>query len=316
MTVEKGQGKMRSFWSLAWKILLAMWGFILIPLAISSWQVVAALPSKNFPDSLYGTFLGTFFLPNSNRIVTLSVLGGLLLLTIIVGIAAHRDSSRRDTRELRQYLHRVVTANKGLSPQGIAHQSEALLSVNVPLDEIYVTLHAVPDRPFFDVPTEQQRLLEELRHRTDLDPAEREQRIQDLRRIWVSHEQAEGVQSRQIYMEDIFQHLTAETPAAILLGAPGSGKSTTLRWFALRMAQTYLRSWPYHLTHRFLHRLLHLSLLQTLHKQDSNDFLDLPIRDSFLQWRQRHFPYGQTPIQVPVLLPLREYASRLSTDPS
>jgi hypothetical protein len=43
-----------------------------------------------------------------------------------------------------------------------------------------------------------------------------------------------------VFSDAIVHYLSAEYPVAIILGTPGSGKSTILRWLALQMARAYL----------------------------------------------------------------------------
>ena len=84
---------------------------------------------------------------------------------------------------LKNYLRDVVDKNSDLKPVGFSQQS-ALISVSVPLDEIFIRLHATTDRPRFDLPTEQLKHLEELRKRKDLTLEQREADIQALRVVW------------------------------------------------------------------------------------------------------------------------------------
>src|SRR6266571_4179239 len=51
-------------------------------------------------------------------------------------------------------------------------------------------------------------------------------------------------QGQNVEIKEVLQQLTAANPIAVILGGPGSGKSTAMRWFALQMAQAALP--PYH----------------------------------------------------------------------
>lgn len=101
----------------------------------------------------------------------------------------NKQATEQKKALLHRYLNSVISKNKDLNPTGI-HQSQALLSVNVPLEDIFIHILAVSDRPVFDIGIEQQKLLDEIeqvRRRPDLDACEREDYIQALRAaIWHS----------------------------------------------------------------------------------------------------------------------------------
>jgi ABC-type phosphate/phosphonate transport system ATPase subunit len=42
---------------------------------------------------------------------------------------------------------------------------------------------------------------------------------------------------QNVTIEDVVRQLSAANPVAVILGTPGSGKSTALRWLALHMAK-------------------------------------------------------------------------------
>lgn len=186
------------------KVLAWIWVFLLLPFAWVIFQGIEQLPRKGFPDNLYATTLGFLFLPGWPIILTGSVLGLLPLATLVTGIitllgkkedtheagpppgptstmsntqgTATQMSSSPNTQQktalLHRYLQSVISKTKDLNPTGI-HQSSALLSVNVPLEEIFIHIRAVSDRPLFDIGIEQKKLLEEiekLRQRTDPGP--------------------------------------------------------------------------------------------------------------------------------------------------
>lgn len=68
------------------KILGWVWLTLVLPFAWISIQVIEQLPRNGFPQNLYDTTLGFLFLPGWPIILTCSVLGLLLLVTIITGI--------------------------------------------------------------------------------------------------------------------------------------------------------------------------------------------------------------------------------------
>ncbi len=282
------------------KVLGWIWLVLVLPFAWISIQVIEQLPRKGFPQNLYDSTLGFLFLPGWPIILTCSVLGLLLVTTIITGIfvlkgkqeevaaspgstittntvrnnsgtasqigstssamiiqnspgaiinppALQIDNSKLTAEQQKtlfhRYLNSVISKNKDLNPTGI-HHSQALLSVNVPLDDIFIHIRAVSDRPVYDIGIEQQKLLEEIeqvRRRLDLDPHEREDYIQGLRAaMWHSQlgeELFAARLSKEVKIDDVLQRLTPTRSVAVILGPPGSGKSTTLRWLALHMAR-------------------------------------------------------------------------------
>ena len=176
--------------------------------------------------------------------VILIVFGLFIVLTLISFIVMTWGEHASGGKVLRKYLHAVEEAHQGLNPKGFAQQS-ASISVNVPLDAIFIHLNAVSDRPLYDLPYGQQKLLEELRSgsHSDMTQEQREEHIQRLRVLWYSQlgqDWAEGRQKQNATIEEVLKALKAERPVAVILGTPGSGKSTTMRWLALKMARASL----------------------------------------------------------------------------
>ena len=132
-----------------------------------------------------------------------------------------------------------------------------MISVNVSLDENFIPLKAVADRPQHDVPDEQIRQLETIRQLSTLSIEEREEQVQKLRGIWwyAHHERLLSDQSHYVGVDGMLQRMTVANPVVVLLGAPGSGKSTTLRWLALQMARTSYSA-RYHLPGELRNRQL------------------------------------------------------------
>ncbi len=119
--------------------------------------------------------------------------------------------------------------------------------MSVPLNDIFIHLHAVSDRPLYDMPDEQKKLLEELealRQHVDLETGDLEEQAQQRRAaLWQSQLRQdffEGLQRRNVVIEDVLKGLQTSHPVAVLLGTPGAGKSTTMRWLALQMARASL----------------------------------------------------------------------------
>lgn len=88
------------------------------------------------------------------------------------------------------------------------------------------------------------------------------------------------------------KQLTAKQPGAVILGPPGSGKSTTLRWLAYHMARSSrLTGWR----HR-LNSLLWL-LGHTIQRYQKLGYV---------------LPDGLAPAQIPILIRISDYAKTLS----
>lgn len=120
-------------------------------------------------------------------------------------------------------------------------------------------------------------LLEKLSEHPDLmSPELRETLSQHQRAIQYSQpvqKLAEAQQKQEISVEEVLQRLNAEKPLAVILGTPGSGKSTTMRWFAFKMAHAY-------------HLLCNKS--------------------------PDELPKALSPPQIPILLRIRDYVDRLN----
>jgi hypothetical protein len=280
------------------KALLVCLTLLAIPLAIALVQVLVAFPRDKFPDNLYSTILGWFFLPGASLTGTLSITGALIFLLILTGIITAIGERRNGGVALKNYLRDMIDKNSDLKPVGFSQQS-ALISVSVPLDEIFIHLHATTDRPRFDLPTEQLKHLEELRKRKDLTLEQREAEIQALRVVWYSQMGSgllEGRQPQNIDVEYMVEQLTAKQPGAVMLGSPGSGKSTTMRWLAYHMAKAGRHGrWQQEI--RVFARLL---------KWASRGRVTLKFA----------LPERMAPTQIPILMRISDYAKALSREES
>ncbi|MBA2393924.1 MAG: hypothetical protein H0V70_14415, partial [Ktedonobacteraceae bacterium] len=280
------------------KALVVCLTLLAIPLVIALIQVVAGLQSKDFPADFYSTTLGWFFLPGASLTGTLGITGALIFLLLLTGIITAIGERRNGGVALKNYLRDVSDKNSDLKPVGFSQQS-ALISVSVPLDEIFIHLHATTDRPRFDLPTEQLKHLEELRKRKDLTLEQREAEIQALRVVWYSQMGSglfAGGQAENIDVEYMVEQLTAKQPGAVILGSPGSGKSTTMRWLAYHMAEAARhRRWQ-----RELHILARLLKWATLGSVTLKSAL----------------PERMAPTQIPILMRISDYAKVLSKEDS
>jgi hypothetical protein len=151
-----------------------------------------------------------------------------------------------------QYLRSIEEMCETISSRGFAQLSRAFVFLDVPLEATFVDLQVVSDEPIYDAPGEQQRQLEAMRKRTDLSREERDAYLQGLRLIWQSQlrrDVDEEHAQQPLFLEELLLRLTSTNPVAILLGAPGSGKTTFLRWLAFHMARASLPLNPYPLPH-------------------------------------------------------------------
>jgi predicted NACHT family NTPase len=76
-----------------------------------------------------------------------------------------------------------------------------------------------------------------------LQPQDLEDYIQSLRAaLWQSQfnkDFLEVYRSQNVVIEKVLNALNNRKPVAVILGTPGSGKSTTMRWLALQMARGF-----------------------------------------------------------------------------
>ncbi len=230
---------------------------------------------KDLSTTILASVLHWFALFGLIQILLMIAVGIFLVLTLLSIIYVTIENVRHGGEPWRKYLRSVVAAYKGLNPTGIYQQSQALISVNVPLDMNFIHLRAMPDRPRYDIPSEQQRLLQELLQRPNMSTEEREEQIQHLRSIWFHSSQEQDLPGidpeREVKIEEVLQRLKVTSPVAIILGAPGSGKSTTMRWLALHMARA---------SRQHFYRL----------------------------------PDGLFPKQIPILIRISDYAKQLSSE--
>src|SRR6185312_255116 len=146
--------------------------------------VLAPMQTKDVPTTLIASVANWLFLP-SNRILVLSIFIPLVIITVLSGIIVAIEDYLGGGRALKKYLRDVANKNQDLKPVGFAQQS-ALMSVSVPLTDTSIHPHATTDRPRYDMPPEQAKLLDRTRLSSDLMPEQREEQIQSLRVVWHS----------------------------------------------------------------------------------------------------------------------------------
>ncbi len=140
----------------------------------------------------------------------------------------------RERTVLAAYLEALVRNNTDLDPRGI---KTTKAQVVLPLDEIYVGLQADRDRPDVDRRVMQEEL-DEIKRRLEReeDPKERERQYQ----IWSCQartlQQALEVSGPREELSNIVQ----SQRQVVILGDPGSGKTTLMRYLTLRFARAIL----------------------------------------------------------------------------
>jgi ABC-type transport system involved in cytochrome bd biosynthesis fused ATPase/permease subunit len=182
------------------------------------------------------------FLPGIHLDLTLSILTLITLISLSAGTITLLTAHGRDNDVLVLYLNSVIKRNESITTKGFYQKTQALISVSIPLDDVFMQLQALCDRPLYDMPSEQQRISHELLYRADLAEEEREERLQRQQAIWHSQLGRDYEEAQEIFTDTIIHHLSAEYPVAILLGIPGSGKSTIFQWLALQMARACLKA--------------------------------------------------------------------------
>src|SRR5947207_3031670 len=198
--------------------------FLIFVTAVST---ILAVQAKDAPTTVFVQFVQALLSPQYVFYLTLLIM--LICLVVLIEIFALIEEQRNGSKDLRKYLQEMTRKNELLAPDGFFQQS-VLGIVGVPLDAVFIHLRAISDRPRFDLPNEQQEVLAAIQRRTDLAPAQIEEHIQALRVRWYSQIGRISLEAPgKVKVEQILQHTTAQQPGVVILGSPGSGKSTTLR---------------------------------------------------------------------------------------
>src|SRR2546430_15207338 len=142
----------------------------------------------------------------------------------------------------RSYRSVPLRPNEAPVINTLSSQDSSSIRVPIPLDDIVISFSK---RAPFTLSAKHQKELEELRQRPDFGDEEREERVRRMYAIWYSQLRQEQVlqeplNKQSITMKEILQPLQATNPVAIIVGVPGSGKSTSVRWLALQMARALL----------------------------------------------------------------------------
>jgi hypothetical protein len=301
---RKWGGRLYTIADKTWTVAAWVWSAVIIVFLISYAANVAAATA---PGSNLSTILLSW-LSNRNLDHIQAIYRGIAVLLIVVLISvtllslilrnllkhpsitelqevlaylratADQEAAQRAKEEeaFTQYLYAMKEMNRSISPRGFAQHSRTLILTDIPLDAIFVPLRVVANRPVYDAPEEQQRRLTEIRHRTRMHGDDQADYIQRLRFTWYSPSR-EG--TLPLPLEAQLPQLTAHNPIAVILGAPGSGKTTFLHWLAFHQANASLAS------------LTAPSSAQSL------------------------LPSGLAPQQIPILIQTNDYAARLEKEP-
>src|SRR5258708_7101606 len=147
-------------WTL--NITKGFWTIFFIAAISNYFGTVLSMQEKDFAKGFSTSMIGSFLFGSYQKLA-LIILLPIIAITLLAWVISSIGNLRNGGEVLHKYLRDIADKNQDLKPTGFAQQS-ALISVSVPLDDIFIHLHAIPDRPRFDMPTEQIKLLEELRH--------------------------------------------------------------------------------------------------------------------------------------------------------
>lgn len=201
---------------------------------------LAVVPTNDASNIFVLAIIRWLFLPGTHLGLTLGILILITLISVSAWIITFLNERTKDNEVLIHYLMSIIKQNEYVTTKGFYQKTQALISVSLPLDDIFIQLQAVCDRPLYDMPSEQQKLSEELLYHSELSEEEREERLQRQHVVWHSQLGRDLDDVQDVFSDAIVHYLSTEYPVAIILGTPGSGKSTILRWLALQMARAYL----------------------------------------------------------------------------
>ncbi|MCP4700716.1 MAG: hypothetical protein GY862_28255 [Gammaproteobacteria bacterium] len=140
----------------------------------------------------------------------------------------------RDKQLIKNYLKSLIRQHEDLEPGGI---KQTKLQVVLPLDEIYVSLRAGRDRPDVDRRVMREEL-DDIKRRLEQveDPSEREKQYQ----LWAIH--ARILEAGPDASRDMLHDIIQRHRQSVILGDPGSGKTTLVRYLTLCFAREILNN--------------------------------------------------------------------------
>lgn len=181
---------------------------------------------------------------------------------------------------LEGYLNALIGTNTDLDSGGI---KQTKVQVVLPLDEIYVSLQADRDRPDVDRRVMQEELDEITKalERED-DPQKRERQYQ----IWASQARTLQQALELAGPREELANIVQRHRQVVVLGDPGSGKTTLVRYLTLRLARAVLAD-------------------------PERIFQPQELWDGERAWR---LP-GLGPVRLPILVRISHYAEARQKDP-
>lgn len=278
---------------LAWRALASI-----LYLFVVVFAAFASIQANSAPTSVLGRVVLWLF---HHELFFIVVIAFIILLLAIPFIAWITYSIERK-KPLKNYLERVMSKSGGLQPEDIAQSEKRQLEIPeviVSLPKNFIHLCADTHQPRYEVNSPPAELIEHLRQNSHLSHDEREREIRDFQQSGQVSEN-KNLEGEKFDIVEALQLLSAGSPPdgrplAIILGNPGSGKSTTMRWWTYHMAQA--------------------SLMSPLHKWMCKLVRRLPqnVRELSLIAQLFPFPTVLWPIQIPILISVSEYAKRLHT---
>jgi hypothetical protein len=186
------------------------------------------------------------------------------------------ESIRRESEETENYSQSLRRVEGAAS----LHTPPLPTTSRIPLDRVFIPLRIIPIQSEWDVPVEREQLQEELYQRPDLSHEERAFHLKTM-------SPGRLVPEEPLFFDEVLQRLTAEKPVAVILGAPGSGKSTIMNWFAQEMARASF-SQRYPLSRKLSPRQIPILLRITDYTKRLQEHNDLSLEQFF---REQHKKY-------------------------
>ncbi len=209
----------------------AFWSFLITNV------VIAALVGLLYVTSsgLRGTPIDGII---SHRDIILFIFLILILLTLLVWMVGRQEVPPSEHEMKQHYLNDLIHELTPSSLKGLSSSTTLILHA-VPLSEIFIPLQLRANRPLMELPLSE---AERAEVRRSLEQGgELSEAMQDIL-FWKEREWLRRTEEGdRLEISSVWQKLTAEHPAAVIQGYPGTGKSTLLDRLALHMAFRLLK---------------------------------------------------------------------------